>query len=256
MDHIALPVVSVLPTSGSCGQLLVYERPDSPGRSVAAAHDDQKKNAVSARRFLAARQQVVAHRVLIAQMLEPRIVAEQACVVLRDRLDRACALRRHGDRAARRIVAVAPHLVPHGGFDRRALVRGERVERAAVALLRQDVAQRDRFAVQPVGRPVGRDVAAMPPHGAELLAAHGAPRALAVLHLRPVEQHATVAGRDRLRNRRRGQVDLATEPPERGERQHEHDPQRLPELASRFHFLLLFDHGFEPASARRAGARA
>src|SRR5947208_9468537 len=50
IDHIALPAVSVLPTSGSCGQLLVYERPDSPGRSVAAAHEVQKKNAASALR--------------------------------------------------------------------------------------------------------------------------------------------------------------------------------------------------------------
>ena len=43
----------VLPTSGSCGQLLVYERLVSPGRSVAADQEDQKKKAVSACRSLA-----------------------------------------------------------------------------------------------------------------------------------------------------------------------------------------------------------
>jgi hypothetical protein len=48
IDHIAAEPVMVLPTSGSCGQLLVYEMPVSPGRSVDAAHDDQKKKAVSA----------------------------------------------------------------------------------------------------------------------------------------------------------------------------------------------------------------
>src|SRR6478752_3922684 len=46
--HIAAPPVSWLPTRGSCGQLLVYESPGLPGRSVEAAHDDQKKKAVSA----------------------------------------------------------------------------------------------------------------------------------------------------------------------------------------------------------------
>jgi len=50
--HIALPLVRVLPTSGSCGQLLVYESPCSPGRSVAADQADQKKNAAMARRSL------------------------------------------------------------------------------------------------------------------------------------------------------------------------------------------------------------
>src|SRR5690349_5970746 len=50
IDHNALPVVNTFPTSGSCGQLLVYDKPVSPGRSVAAAQEDQKKNAVSAAR--------------------------------------------------------------------------------------------------------------------------------------------------------------------------------------------------------------
>src|SRR5688572_3609173 len=48
IDHTAADGDRVLPTSGSCGQLLVYERPVSPGRLVAAAHEDQKKNALSA----------------------------------------------------------------------------------------------------------------------------------------------------------------------------------------------------------------
>ncbi len=45
----AVPVSS-LPTIGSCGQLLVYDRPLSPGRSVVADHADQKKNAASSLR--------------------------------------------------------------------------------------------------------------------------------------------------------------------------------------------------------------
>ena len=53
IDHMAAPPVMVLPTSGSCGQLLVYEMSVSPGRSAAAAHDVQKKNAARASRSAA-----------------------------------------------------------------------------------------------------------------------------------------------------------------------------------------------------------
>ena len=48
IDHSAEDGVIVLPTIGSCGQLLVYEWPVSPGRSVADDHDDQKKKPASA----------------------------------------------------------------------------------------------------------------------------------------------------------------------------------------------------------------
>ena len=52
-DQTALPVVSSLPTRGSWGQLLVQDSPASPGRSVEADQDAQKKNAVSADRSAA-----------------------------------------------------------------------------------------------------------------------------------------------------------------------------------------------------------
>src|SRR2546423_5204186 len=48
IDQIAAESDIVLPTIGSCGQLLVYERFVSPGRSVTAAHEVQKKNAATA----------------------------------------------------------------------------------------------------------------------------------------------------------------------------------------------------------------
>ena len=50
IDQIAALPGSVLPTMGSCGQLLVYESPVSPGRSVEADHADQKKKPASASR--------------------------------------------------------------------------------------------------------------------------------------------------------------------------------------------------------------
>ena len=42
--HTIVSPVGVLPTRGSCGQLLVYET-SSPGRFAAAAHALQKKKA-------------------------------------------------------------------------------------------------------------------------------------------------------------------------------------------------------------------
>jgi hypothetical protein len=53
IDQMPAPAVGVLPTSGSCGQLLVYDKPVSPGRSVAADQADQKKNPVRAVRSAA-----------------------------------------------------------------------------------------------------------------------------------------------------------------------------------------------------------
>ena len=52
--------------------------------------------------------------------------------------------------------------------------------------------QRRRLAVQPVGRPVGRDIAAVAPDGAQLLAAGGQPGLLAALDLLAGEQHVAV----------------------------------------------------------------
>src|SRR3546814_13293722 len=49
IDHMKLLAVGTLPTSGSCGKLLVYDF-TSPGRSVTVAHDAQKKNPVIMRR--------------------------------------------------------------------------------------------------------------------------------------------------------------------------------------------------------------
>src|SRR3546814_13719322 len=49
IDHMKLLAVGTLPTSGSCGKLLVYDF-TSPGRAVTVAHDGQKKNPVIMRR--------------------------------------------------------------------------------------------------------------------------------------------------------------------------------------------------------------
>src|SRR3546814_16978408 len=49
IDHMKLLAVGTLPTSGSCGKLLVYDF-TSPGRAVTVAHAAQKKQPVIMRR--------------------------------------------------------------------------------------------------------------------------------------------------------------------------------------------------------------
>ena len=76
---------------------------------------------------------------------------------------------------------VAAHLGLQLGVERRLLAGLQVGVAGAVLLLRTDLAQRDRLAVQPVGRPVRRQVGAVPPDRAELLAAGGEPGFLAAL---------------------------------------------------------------------------
>jgi hypothetical protein len=155
--------VGALPIRGSCGQLLVYVTV-SPGRSVAAAHADQKKKAASAGAGGigdgAPRQ-----RVLLAAL------GEEAGVVGGVGLDGAGAMVRHGDRRGGGVVGVGADLaaepLAEGGLrlGRELGVRGAALAEGGV------VEDGGQLAVQPVGGPVGRDVCAVAPDGAELHAA-------------------------------------------------------------------------------------
>ena len=180
-------------------------------------------------------QHVVVHGVLFAQLVERECVAEQVIVMPRDLGNRPGAKRRHGDRLRRRVERVRAELGLHRSVDRRLVGGGQRVVRGAVVLLRGKVAQRDRLAMQPVGRPVGRDVAAVTPDGPELLAAGGEPCLLAALDVVTGKHVRAVARYDARRNRRRRQVDLAAEPAQHRERQDEYHPEPLPQPAGRFH---------------------
>jgi len=136
------------------------------------------------------------------------------------------------------VVGVAPHLALHPGVDRRALIGGKTVVVGLVARLAQEVPQDYRFAVQPVGGPVRRHVAAVSPHGAELLPAGGQPRLLALPDLLGGEQRLAADGLYSVWNRRSRQVDLSPEPAERRKGQHEDDPQHRPQPVRRAHFRL------------------
>ena len=180
-------------------------------------------------------QGVVGHRVLIAQLFQRRRIAEQVAVVFCDRPYRHGALGGHRDRPARGVVGVAPQLGLECSVDRCTLGERQGVERALVCLGSQHVAQRDRFAVQPIGRPIGRHVAAMAPDRSQLLSSRGKPRLLAVLDVIACVEGGAVYGDHRLRDGWGGEIDFAAQPAQCGEREDEDDAQPLPEIAGRFH---------------------
>ncbi len=115
------------------------------------------------------------HRVGLAQVKRLRVITKQGLVVRGHRFDGDGAIR--GDHGLLRVRVVAvgadPRLQP--GLQRGALLRRQVREVGAVVAARDDVQPRDRLAMQPVGGPVRRHVAAMTPDGAELLAARGLP---------------------------------------------------------------------------------
>ena len=85
----------------------------------------------------------------------------------RDDRKRAGAAVRHGDDAGRRIEGVMPIFLLELIGQRRLLLDGKIVERLAIAVLGRKAQPGGEFAVQPVGRPVGRLVGAVAPDRTE-----------------------------------------------------------------------------------------
>ena len=103
--------------------------------------------------------------------------------MLDDLLHRLGALGRQGNGAGGSVIGVAAHLAFEPSAQFALLANAQLLKRFAKILLCPDGAQRQRFAVQPVGRPVGRQITAMAPDRTELLPASGKPRFLAALNL-------------------------------------------------------------------------
>ncbi len=118
----------------------------------------------------------------------------------------------------------------------------------AVGLAAPRVEREQRLAVQVVGRPVGRDVAAVPPDRADLHAAHRPPDVLAGADVVARDDDGARPRHDLRGNRRRLLIDAHAHPAERGERcdddERERDPQSL-------HFAIPYDCRF----GRFAGSR-
>jgi hypothetical protein len=156
---------------------------------------DQKKNAVSAWRLGLLGQGAFGHRVLLAQLGERRVGAEQAVVVRAPPAGSPAPRPATPYRAVGLVVGVAAHLVAHAAATT-ALVGLARRLPAATARQpdRRSAPSASRCSQSPTSRARRRRRG---PRRAELLAARGHPRLLAELDLRAgVEDFAV--GRDDL----------------------------------------------------------
>src|SRR6185295_8875731 len=106
-------------------------------------------------------------------------VGEQALEMARGCGDGSRPLVADGDDRGLGIVAVGAHFAPQNRAHSRLVGFGHRL----VSIIRELAAQRDRFAVQPVGAPVRSDIAAMAPDRALLHPAGRLPHRLAALDL-------------------------------------------------------------------------
>ena len=138
------------------------------------------------------------------------------------------ALGAQAQRAGGGVVRVAAQGVLDEGVDAAPCGPVQLRVRSAVVALRQPVLQGDGFAVQPVGRPVGGDVAAVAPYGAQLLAAGGEPGLLAPFDLVARPDDVALLVEDLSGDRRGLQVDLPAHEQQRAEGEYADDRQPGP----------------------------
>src|SRR5690606_3217922 len=123
----------------------------------------------------------------------------------------------------------------HPVLQRRLLLPVEMLVAGAEIAPRPDVHQREDFAMQPVGAPVGRDIAAMPPDGAELHAAHRLPDLATLLDVRSRVDDIAAVGHHLLRHRRRILVNLVAAPQQDAEGNRQKEAQQAPEFLGAGH---------------------
>src|SRR3990167_3542607 len=93
------------------------------------------------------------------------------------------ALRRERDAAGAGVIRVAPHLALEARAEFGLLPDAQLLKRLAKITLRPHRTQCQRFAMQPVGRPIRCDITAVTPDRPQLLTASGKPGFLTALNL-------------------------------------------------------------------------
>ena len=214
-DHIAPRSSACCRPAARAASCWCRTGPISPGRSVTADHAAQKKKAVSALRSAARGSGVVGHRVLLAQLVQRRRVAEQVAVVRCDLGDRRGALGGHRDRPARGVVRVAPQLGLQRRVDRRRARRATGRRTRAGTLLRPA-----RRAARPPRGAASRPTNRAPrscrgPRPFPVAAPRGKPRLLAGLDVVTGVEGRALDGDHRLRDGRGGEIDFAAQPAQR-----------------------------------------
>ena len=139
------------------------------------------------------------------------------------------------DRAGGSIVSVGMQQLGQASDELSLLFVVKLLEVAAVIGVRPTVENENRFPMQPVGRPVGSDIAAVSPDGADFHPTHRLPDVLTGTDLTFANERHTIDCHHLLRNWRHLRIDASTDPTKDQKRQDHHRHERYPQS---FHVFL------------------
>ena len=177
------------------------------------------------------RHRVVLHRVGFAQFLRRRIVAEQALVMRGDVRQRRDAILDQRDGPGLGVVRVLPHHFLQAALQCGLALGGQlRVRGHRIVGARPDVEHADSLAMQPVRAPVGRDISAMAPDGAQLHPAHRLPHLATALDVGLGVDHLAAFAHHAFGHRRCGTENLGPGPHQYAERDDEQGAKAQPQL--------------------------
>ncbi len=177
---------------------------------------------------LIVRQRTLRNRIIDAQGAKNGVAAEQLRIMRTDLGDRLRPFPGDGDRPRRGVIAVGPKFGFQPVLEGSLLFGGQLGEGRNAFGPGPDFEKRRRFAMQPVGAPVGRDIAAMAPDRAELHAAQRLPDLPPRLDIGLAEKRVAIGDRDGFGNRRCLDIDFPADEAEDREGENEYRPQPQP----------------------------
>jgi hypothetical protein len=133
----------------------------------------------------------------------------------------------------------------------RLLAVGQPIVRLARRGTRQQVEHRERFAMQPIGGPVGRHQRAVAPDRSLLLPADALPHLATALDVFARVDHVAGLRDDSRRHRRRQPVHVASHPQENGEACDEQGTEAEPQSAGGVHAGSMTRYGVMFAAGAR-----
>ena len=131
------------------------------------------------------------------------------------------------------VVGIGPHERRQSSAELRLLFVVEFFELGAEVASGPTIENEHGFAMQPIGRPIRRHVAAVSPDAADLHAAERLPNVLALRDLPGADHHRAVGRHHLVDDRRSFVVDSGADPAEHGERDDQHEGKGEPKLFHR-----------------------
>ena len=144
------------------------------------------------------------------------------------RLKRVGSNRINRDRAGRRIERIGSHEFRQPTTQLCLPLAVEFFVVGTEFVVRPAIENEDRFAMQPIGRPVGSDITSVPPDRTDFHPAHRLPDVLASLNLPRVDDDLAIGRHDLVRNRRSFLINPPPNPAEDSERHDQNHAKKNP----------------------------